>query len=368
MDLATTFCPNPDCPARGQPGQGNLGIHSRQGPRLICTQCHKTFTLTKGTAFYRMRTPAETISLGLTLRAHGCPLQALVGGFGFDARTVAAWVARAGYPAQAVQEHGVEHPQELGPVPAEESRGKPQGKICWRALALAVGPRRWRAGEVSEPRNLGLLRCLLGRVRRGAVRCPLLVWTDGLRASPRALRAAFRDPQPTGQRGRPRWRRGPTLQIAQVVKPYVQRRGVRGARRIVGGAAPQGEKLRRRAQGGEGGLNPADIARLTATLRARLAPLTRRGRALARCTATLQVGMELIGTVYNFCPSHTSLSPTATGVTVPQTPAMAAALTDHRWTVHELLSFRVPPPRWTPPKQRGRPSRALQRLVERWCA
>jgi hypothetical protein len=27
---------------------------------------------------------------------------------------------------------------------------------------------------------------------------------------------------------------------------------------------------------------------------------------------------------------------------------MAAAITDHRWTVHELLSFHVPPPRWTP--------------------
>src|SRR5262249_56811833 len=98
------------------------------------------------------------------------------------------------------------------------------------------------------------------------------------------------------------------------------------------------------------------------------APRPRGGGAWAGCPAPRRGGMELIGTVYTFCPSHTSLSPTATGVTVPQTPAMAAALTDHRWTVHELLSFRVPPPRWTPPKQRGRPSRALQRLVERWCA
>jgi len=123
MDLATTFCPNPDCQARGHPGQGNLGIHSRQGQRLICTQCHKTCTLTNGTACYRMRTPAETISLGLTLRAHGCPLQALVVGFGFDARTVAAWVARAGYPAQAVQEPGVEAPAGFGSSP---SRGEPR--------------------------------------------------------------------------------------------------------------------------------------------------------------------------------------------------------------------------------------------------
>ena len=46
-------------------------------------------------------------------------------------------------------------------------------------------------------------------------------------------------------------------------------------------------------------------------------------------------------------------------------PAMAAGITDHCWTVQELLSFHVPPPRWTPPKQRGRPSHALKRLIER---
>jgi hypothetical protein len=52
---------------------------------------------------------------------------------------------------------------------------------------------------------------------------------------------------------------------------------------------------------------------------------------------------------------------------VQQTPAMAAGITDHCWNVRELLSYHVPPPRWKPPKQRGRPSRALRRLIERWC-
>jgi transposase-like protein/IS1 family transposase len=368
MDLATTFCPNPDCPARGQTGQGNIGIHSRTDHRFICKQCRRTFTATNGTSFYRLRTPAETVSLVLTLMAHGCPLQAIVVAFGFDERTVAAWFARAGRQAQAVQEHVVEQPRDLGQVQADEIRVKQQGRISWMALAMSVGTRLWLAGEVREQRDLGLLRRLLGRVRRCAARRPLLICTDGFRAYPRAIREAFRDPQPTGQRGRPRWPGWNTLYIAQVVKHYVQRRVVRVEPRIVAGPAAQVEKLRRRSQGGDGVLNTAYIERLNATFRERLAALTRRGRALARCTATLQAGMYLIGTVYNFCTYHTSLSRAAAGVRALQTPAMAAALTDHRWTVHELLSFRVPPPRWTPPKQRGRPSRALQRLVERWCA
>src|SRR5437870_5176317 len=129
MDLATVFCPNPDCPARGQTGQGNIGLHSRQEQRLICQQCRKTFTATKGTAFYRLRTPTETVSLVLTLLAHGGPLQAIVVAFGFDERAVAAWFARAGRQTQAVQEHLVEQPRALGQVQADELRVKQQGKI-----------------------------------------------------------------------------------------------------------------------------------------------------------------------------------------------------------------------------------------------
>jgi len=33
-----------------------------------------------------------------------------------------------------------------------------------------------------------------------------------------------------------------------------------------------------------------------------------------------------------------------------QTPAMAAGISDHVWTVSELLHYRVPPPRWRPPR------------------
>jgi hypothetical protein len=101
-----------------------------------------------------------------------------------------------------------------------------------------------------------------------------------------------------------------------------------------------------------------------------LAPLARRCRALARGTLTLEHGMYLIGTVYNFCTYHASLrlATQATGTVVThRTPAMAAGITDHCGPVRELLAFHVPPPRWTPPKRRGRPSHALQHLIERWC-
>jgi transposase-like protein len=287
MDLATTFCPNLDCPARGQTGQGNLGMPSRKEPRLSCKQCHKTFTATKGTAFYRRRTPAETVSLVVTLLAHGCPLPALVVAFGFDERRVAAGFARAGRQAQAVQEQGVEPPRALGQGQAAELRVKQHGKISWLALAMTVGTRLWVGGEVSAQRDLGLVRCLWARVRRCAARTPRLVCPEGCRASPRAIREAFRDPLPPGKPGRPRRRPWKNLPSAQVVKPYVQRRVASVERRLVAGTAAQVEKLRHRSQGGAGVLNTASSERLNATFRERVATLTRRGRALARCTTTL---------------------------------------------------------------------------------
>jgi hypothetical protein len=154
------------------------------------------------------------------------------------------------------------------------------------------------------------------------------------------------------------------------VKRYAQRRVVDVERRIVDGTPARVETLRHRSQG-DGVINTAYIERLNATFRERLASLTRRGRALARCATTLRHGMSLIGKVYNFCTSHASLrlaSPGAGRRYVQRAPAMAAGITDHGWTIQELLSFHVPPPHWSPPKRRGRPSRALQHLIERWCS
>ena len=62
MDPTTIFCPNEHCPARGQSGQGNIGIHSRKEQRFICHACQKTFSARKGTVFYRLRTSAETVA------------------------------------------------------------------------------------------------------------------------------------------------------------------------------------------------------------------------------------------------------------------------------------------------------------------
>ena len=258
MDPTTVCCPNLACSARGHIGQGNIGIHAQKDRRVICTQCRKTFSATKGTVFYRRRTAAETVALVVTLLAHGCPVHAMVAAWGFDERTVADWWARSGRQGQAVQEHLVEPPRDVGQVQADEIRVKKQGGIGWMALAMMVKTRLWLGGEVSEQRDRPLIRRLIERVRRGAARRPLLVCPDGLVSSIRAIRETFRDPVHTGTGGRPRLRRWRHVLIAQVVKRSERRRVVDTERRLVDGTPARVETLRRRSHG-DGVINTAYI-------------------------------------------------------------------------------------------------------------
>src|SRR5512135_1233703 len=78
MDPQDQFCHNPDCPARGQLGLGNIRMHSKKERRYRCTTCGRTFAETRGTPFYRLKKTADLVTLVLTLLGHGCPLQAIV--------------------------------------------------------------------------------------------------------------------------------------------------------------------------------------------------------------------------------------------------------------------------------------------------
>src|SRR5256884_7166791 len=130
----------------------------------------------------------------VSLLAHGCPLQAIVAVFGFDERTIAAWWARSGRHGQAVHEYLVEQPRDLGQVQADELRVKKQGGIVWMALAMLVKTRLWLGGAVSAQRDMPLIRRLIERVRRCAAHRPLLVCTDGVVSSIRAMLETLRDP------------------------------------------------------------------------------------------------------------------------------------------------------------------------------
>lgn len=311
--------------------------------------------------FEGLRKPMELIVIVVTLLSYGCPVQAIVQAFGLDERTVADWRDRAGQHCQQVHGAVVEQGKlDLVHVQADEIRAKGRKMIAWMGLAMMVSTRLWLGGGVQLSRDRGLADRLMLQVRRCAA-ClrPLLVLTDGWSAYPGSIRRAFREKvKRTAGVGRACLQVWPELHIGTVIKHTKQKRVVEITRQMAHGVREQAEKLLRRSQGGAV-LNTAFIERLNATFRERLASLTRKSRHAACRLRALETGMYLIGCSYNFCVVHHELSkPSHLGS--PCTPAMAAGLSDHVWSVFELLSYRIAPPPWLKPKRRGHPGKQAQ--------
>jgi transposase-like protein len=355
MNPQTQFCHNLQCPARGQVGQGNMRVHRQVDQRYQCTTCGQTCAATKGTPFYRRRTAADVVTVVLTLLSHGCPTQAVVAAFGIDERPVATWLVRAGQHAQQLQQHVRQPGQgELQHVQAAELWVKLVGRRVWRAMAMAVPSRLWLGGVISPSRDLLLITRLVERVRSCARTLAILVCVDGLASSVTAFSRVFRPPV-IPEAG---------LWLGQVVKRSVKRRVASVERRVVRGSEQAIAAVLAAPRSGTG-INPSYIERLNATFRASLAPVVRRGRALAHTAAVLTAGMWLVGCADNFCWLHESLRVRAPAGACwkwqERTPAMAAGLTNHRGTMRELVCYQVPLPPWVAPKRRGRPpKRALQ--------
>jgi len=279
--------------------------------------------------FYGLRTEEAVVIQVVTLLAYGCPCQAIVAAFRLDERTVMAWQQRAGVHAQAVHEAHIQ-PLDLQQVQADELRIKLQSQVVlWVAMAIMVSTRLWLGAVVSEQRDSHLISNLAVLVRRWAQKVAVYITFDGFAAYRDAFERAFSD------KGRGLWGRTvncvwPCLTLAQVVK-HKANGSFQIARYVLRGSCTMLARLCRATQL-DGTINTAFIERLNGTFRAYLAPLVRRTHGLARTQQTVTCAVFWLGCVYNFCRVHTTLKHT--------TPAMAAKLTDHVWTVSELLWYR----------------------------
>jgi transposase-like protein len=137
VNLEKLFCPNIDSPARGQTGQGNIGVHSRKEKRAICNVCNKSFATSGGTIFYRLRTDPQIVMIIIVLLANGCPLRAATIAFNLDERAIKNWWQRAGVHGAGIHNHLVGGSLlDLGHVQADEIKVKVQGGSVWMALAM----------------------------------------------------------------------------------------------------------------------------------------------------------------------------------------------------------------------------------------
>ena len=321
-------CPKSDCGASDR-----IGIHSHKERRYICHTCHRTFAETSGTMLYGLKHPIWLVLVILSLLAYGCPIPAIVATFEVDERTVADWQLKAGQHAKTVQQPVVCQGQvAVGQVQADELYTKTQAGPVWIATAMTVFSRLWLWGAISWDRDAALVEPVIEQVRAAAQpEQPILFAVDGFKAYVTSILKVFRDPLYTGKPGRPRLLVWQDLHIVQVVKQRVGRRLVSITRRLAHGSLVRAEALMQRTQVELGRINTAYIERLNATLRTWMPALVRRTRTPSGTRTRLEAALFWTGCVYNFCHVHATLA---------GTPAMAADLTDHGWSIDELIRYR----------------------------
>lgn len=105
------FCPNEACPDFGkrQDGQAQQNLiksgHTQKGiQRYQCKTCHKTFTETTGTLFYRKRTSEHEILETLALLAEGSRVSSLSRVKEHKEDTILQWQREAAQHAEALEE------------------------------------------------------------------------------------------------------------------------------------------------------------------------------------------------------------------------------------------------------------------------
>lgn len=222
----------------------------------------------------------------------------------------------------------------------------------WRAVAPEY---RLRLGSVVGNRTLYSARQLFRRIRRALNGQVPLFTSDQLPHYTEILLETFGSwerPPRTGRPGRPKAPSRvphPELGYAQVVKHRRQGRVVAVTRRVIFGqpthVAARAATLRR-ANGRQGQINTAYIERDNLTLRQELSRLARKTLGFSKKRRELQQSLDFADAYANFVRPHRALrlpapeSPGGSRRWVPRSPAMAAGITDHIWTLKELMSYR----------------------------
>jgi len=362
---------------------GNLQAHGHPsgGPwrQLHCTACKGYFQETHGTLFHGKRVAPDLLVWAVGALAEGLGIRAVARVFEVDPNTVLQWLVEAADHLTAFSQyflHDVHVTQVqldelfalLSAVKAGEVREaaaieRLSRSPHWGWTALdPVSKLLWTI-DVGD-RTLTMAQHVVHQVVQVlAPGCIPLFLTDGFKEYSTALLTHFgqwvqplrrqaKGPAPT-----PRWMPVPQLLYAQVVKMVRRRRLARVSHRVVFGTLEAVEQVLA-ACGWQ--INTAFIERLNLSLRQHVAAIGRRVTTLCKHEDGLRQQLALYHVYYNFCLPHASLripfalpEPThGTGSAKrwqPRTPAMAAGLTDHVWTLREVLLFRVPP--WPQPAQ-----------------
>jgi IS1 family transposase len=377
VDTSRHFCPHGHCDYGGWLGLGNLRAngHPSGGPwrQFYCTACKGYFLETHGTLFHGKQAAVELIVRVLACLAEGLGIRATARVFEVAPNTVLQWLGEAAEQLRAFSAsflcdlhleqlqldelYAVLRDLKAGEITNDEAIRRLERSPYWVWTAMDPTSKLLVVVDVGC-RTLAMAQRVVHQVTRVlAPGCVPLFLTDGLKDYATALLTHFgfwmhpERRQAKGPRPKPRWLPLPELLYAQVVKSYRRRRLVGVTHRVVFGSRLAIEQMLARWSWT---INTAFVERLNLDIRQRVAAIGRRVNTLCQGEAGLRDQLTVFQVYHNFVLPHASLRqplliPEVTSdrgsvkVWRPCTPAMAAGLTDHVWSLKEVLLYRVPP-------------------------
>jgi IS1 family transposase len=377
VDTHAHFCPEPECSYHGWLGRGNIRANGHPGGQLWrqlqCVSCQGYFSETHGTIFHGKRSSVELIVRVLACLAEGLGIRGTARVFEIDPNTVLGWLVETAEQLKAFSAYFL-HELSLNQVQLDElyavlsavrdgdmSEAEAIERLSrsphWVWTAIDPESKLLLSAQVGE-RTLALAQAVLHQIAQLlAPGCVPLFLSDGYPHYLTAIVTHFghwvQPPrrQATGPMPKTRWMPLAELLYAQVVKTLRRRRIIAVTHRVVFGTKAAVEQVLA-VCGWQ--INTAFVERLNLSLRQRVAAMRRRSATSCKGKDGLRQQLMLFQVYHNFVLPHASLRqalaepvPTkghgSAKVWRPCTPAMAAGLTDHVWSLREVLFYRVPP-------------------------
>jgi IS1 family transposase len=345
----------------------------RHAARLRCQVCTVLVSARTGTAYAGIRTDATTYLRGATALAEGMSIRATGRFLSVDKDTVNHWLPVLGAHGQHVTRYFFRHLHvcecqldELWTfIAKKEARLTPLEKLAaiagdaWVWIAFSPADKLVLAWVVGK-RTLCSARQLVAQLQSATDGHIPFFTSDALPHYAEALLEVYgvwMTPPRQGTRGRfphPRRCPPPDLCYAIVVKKRKYGRVIHVTTRVVYGTLAQVEAALQSSPVSRV-INTYGVERNNLTVRQHARRLGRKVNAFSKEPDYLEHQLTLAFAYYHFVVPHRSLRqrlphtlPTkgqngSRKKWKPVPPAMAAGLTDHVWTMDELLSFRVPP-------------------------
>ncbi len=342
-------CPNARCAYCGITDET---IHALVGygkdngiQRLKCQACAKVFTSRVNTPLYYLKSDPKNVEFVLWFLAEGVDVSVLVRFTGHADATLARWLERMG--THSLSWHNLLFRNlALSLVQMDElyTRIRATASAAWIWLAfdpVSKAIPSMHIGDRTKDDAFALVHDLKLRL---APNCIPAATTDGLRSYFYALTAHFGDWFRPPRARTDHWKPSDELYYGQLVKRKGKNQKTSTHTRTILGK-PRQLFARLRQVGLRPLIQTAFVERVNLTFRQSVAALSRRTWAYAQTEQHLRLHCEWFRLYYHFIRAHESLALEIPGLKRryrQRSPAMALQLTDHLWSVHDLLHHPVP--------------------------